>query len=91
MKNSSGEPPPLTGVSCPMTPFLAAISGQEIVNVFVWLIVAALIFWLLNWLIGYVGLGEPFLKIAKVVLGVVAVLFIVNLLLGLVGHAPVKF
>jgi hypothetical protein len=74
-----------------MTPFLAAISGQEIVNVFVWLIVAGLIFWLLNWLIGYVGLADPFAKIAKVILGVLAVLLVINILLGLVGMAPVKF
>lgn len=50
------------------------------------MIVAGLIFWLLWWLIGYVGLPEPFNKIARVGLAVIAVFVIIGILLGLIGH-----
>jgi uncharacterized membrane protein YtjA (UPF0391 family) len=44
-----------------------------------------MVLWLLWWLIGYAGLPEPFSKIARVVLAVIAVLMLINLLLGLIG------
>lgn len=67
-------------------PFLAAISGSGLLSILIQLIVAGLIFWLLLWLIGFVGLPDPFAKVAKVILAVVAVIFIINLLLGLGGQ-----
>jgi len=48
-------------------------------------VVAGLVWWLLNWLVDYVQVPEPFHKVAKVLLAVVAVLFVVYALLGLVG------
>lgn len=56
-----------------------------LVTAVVYLIVAGLIFWLLHWLIGYVGLPEPFHKIARIVLAVAAVLVVISVLLSLVG------
>lgn len=61
------------------------ISISAAVMVLVWLIVAGLIFWLLWWLIGYVGLPEPFNKVARVVLAVAAVLVCIAALLSLAG------
>ncbi len=52
----------------------------------VWIIVAGLIFWLLNWLIGYAGIPEPFNKFARVVLAIFAVLVIINALMGMMGR-----
>ena len=74
-------------------PVLAAttVSAQSLVASLVWFIVIALIFWLLFWLISYVGLPEPFAKVAKVILAVVAVLVIINFLLGFVGSPIVSF
>ena len=60
------------------------ISLSAMVTVIVYLIVAGLVFWLLWWLVGYVGLPEPFRKIANVVLAVGAVLVIIGILLSLV-------
>lgn len=37
---------------------LSAISGSDLVNFFVWLIVAGLIFFLLGWLIDYAKVAE---------------------------------
>jgi hypothetical protein len=65
------------------------ISLQSLVTVVVYLIVAGLIMWLLWWLIDYVGLPEPFNKVARVIMAIVAVLVIIGILLSLVGGTPV--
>lgn len=69
---------------------LAAIDGGNVLNLIVTIVVAALIFWVINWFLGYVGVGEPFNKIIKVVLGLVILIWIVNLLLGLTGHSFIR-
>ncbi len=67
-----------------------AIEASGLVGFLVWIIVIGCIFGLLWWLIGYVGLPEPFNKIARVVIAVIAVLLLINVLLGLVGQPLVK-
>jgi len=74
-----------------MIPFLAAISGSGLLSILVQLIVAGLIFWLLLWLLSFVGLPEPFMKVAKVILAVVAVIFVINLLLSLSGSSFIQW
>lgn len=74
-----------------MLALIAAISGNDLVNFVVWLVVAGLIFWLLTWLISYIGLGEPFTKIARVVIALIAVLIAINALLSLTGHHVFAF
>lgn len=61
------------------------ISLSGMVSVIIYLIVAGLVFWLLWWLVGYVGLPEPFRKIANVVLAIAAVIVIIGILLSLVS------
>lgn len=61
---------------------------STLVHLVVQLIIIGGIFWLLFWLVGYFGLPEPFNKIAKGIIAVVAVLFLINLLLGLSGGTP---
>lgn len=65
---------------------LAQISGSAVVNALIWIIVLGVVFWLLFWLIGYVGLPEPFNKVARVILAVAAVIVLINCLLMLAGH-----
>lgn len=65
---------------------IAVISGSALVTLLIWLVVAGLICWLLWWLIGYVGVPEPFNKVARVIIALVAVIFLINILLTLVGH-----
>lgn len=67
------------------------VALSELVRVIVLLIVGGLIFWLLHWLVGYVGLPEPFNKVARVVLAVFAVLFVCIVLLSLVGIQVVRW
>jgi hypothetical protein len=61
---------------------------SSLVSLLVYLMVVGGVCWLLWWLIGFIGLPEPFNKIARVIVAVVAVLFLINMLLGFVGHAP---
>ena len=64
------------------------ISISAAVTVVVYLVVAGLIFWLCWWLVSYVGLPQPFDKVARVVLAVLAVLVLISILLSLVGGTP---
>lgn len=66
------------------------ISIQGLVWTVVWIIVAGLIFYLLHWAINYVGLPEPFNKVARVVLVVLAVLVLISILLNLAGVAVLR-
>lgn len=65
------------------------ISLAGLVHVVIYLVVAGLIFWLLWWLINYIGLPEPFRKVATVILAILAVLVTIGILLSLVGGGPV--
>lgn len=70
---------------------LAAISGQSLGSAVIWIVVAGLICWLLWWLIGFIGLPEPFNKIARVIVAVIAVVICINALMGLVGEPFIRF
>lgn len=69
-----------------MLSLLAEISGQELVQDLVWLVVIGLIFWLLWWFISFVGIPEPFNKVARVIVALAAMLLLINFLLGFAGH-----
>ena len=64
---------------------LAIITGSSLLSLLITLVIAGLICWLLWWFIGYVGLPEPFNKVARVLVGLVALIFLINVLMGLVG------
>lgn len=70
---------------------LLAISGSSLITLVIWIVVVGLIFWLLWWLINYVGLPEPFNKIARIIVAIVAVLLLINALLSIVGEPFVKW
>lgn len=72
-------------------PVLAAISGNTLLSMFVQIVVAGLIFWLLLWFIGWAGVPEPFNKILKIVIGLIAVIILINALLTLTGSPFIKF
>lgn len=67
------------------------MSAAPLINLIVWLIVAGLIYWLVTWLIGALGIPEPFSKIVLVVAVLVAFLICVNALLTLAGMPLVRF
>jgi hypothetical protein len=65
------------------------ISLQAAVTLFIYLLVAGLIFGLLWWLVGYLGLPAPFDKACRVALAILAVLVIIGVLLSLVSGQPI--
>jgi uncharacterized membrane protein len=65
------------------------ISLEGAIVAIVYLIVAGIIFYLLHWLISYVGIPEPFSKVARIVLAVLAVLVVVGVLLSFVSGRPI--
>ena len=54
------------------------------------IIVVGVIVWLLLYVIDYIGLPEPFNKVAKVLIIVFAVLWLISILLPLIGGTGVK-
>jgi uncharacterized membrane-anchored protein len=69
------------------TLILSAVSGSGLINLVINIVVAGLIFWLLWWLIHYLGTPQPFLKVLEVIIAVCAVLWLINILLGLSGNS----
>jgi hypothetical protein len=62
------------------------LSIEAVVQAVFVLIILGLVFWLLWWLIGYCGIPEPFNKVARVLLAVLAAFILIGFLLGLIGH-----
>ena len=58
------------------------MSIDALLNLVIVVVVAGLIFWLVWWFIDWVGLPEPFNKVVKVVIGLVALVFLIKILLG---------
>lgn len=69
-----------------ITSLLAAVSAGGLINALLYLIIIGLILWVIWWLIGYIGIPEPFNKVIRVLFAVIAAVIVINILLGLVGH-----
>ncbi len=65
---------------------LAALSVGGLLPLLIQIIVVAVVFWLVNWAIGYIGIADPFAKIIRVVMALIALIYLVNLLLSLTGN-----
>ncbi len=70
---------------------MRSVSGSGLLSLLVTIVIVGLILWLCWWFIGYVGLPEPFNKVARVLIGLVALIFLINLLLGLIGKSFIVF
>jgi hypothetical protein len=58
------------------------------IDLLVQILIFALVFGAIYYIITLLPLPEPFGRIALIVLGLVAVIWLIYLLLGLVGHGP---
>jgi hypothetical protein len=67
------------------------ITGSVLLTALITLVIVGCIFWLCWWFVGYIGLPEPFNKVARVVIGLVALIFLINFLLGFIGHPLVRW
>lgn len=70
---------------------IAAISGENVIMAIVWLVVGALIFFILDWGLKKVGLPEPFNKIATVLLVLLVVVIAINALFLIVGKPFIRW
>ena len=66
------------------------MDANSLVSLVIYIVVIGLIFYVLWWGLAQIALPEPFDKIARVVIVVVAVLILINALLGLTGSAPFR-
>ena len=74
-----------------MNALLAAITGEQVMYAFIWLVIAGLIFWIIQWGLAEIGLPEPFAKIATVLLVLFVVVVVINALLTLVGKPFIRW
>lgn len=65
----------------------AALSVSGLLPLLLDIIILAVVCWLLWWLIGYIGIPEPFNKVLRVIVAVVAVIWLINVLLSLSGNS----
>lgn len=63
------------------------IETSGLMNLLIQLVIAGLIFYLIWWFVGFVGIPEPFSKVFRVILGLVVLIYLINLLLRLSGTA----
>jgi hypothetical protein len=70
-----------------LLPFAAVVLGGNLVNLLVTLLVIALVIWLLFWVIGQMGLPAPMNLVARVIVGVIAILVLLDCL-GAFGGQP---
>jgi len=64
---------------------VANLSMNSMLSMLISLVIIALIFWAVWWFLGYVGIPEPFNKVARVIIGLIALIVVINLLLSLNG------
>lgn len=61
------------------------MDATSLLHFVVYLVIIGLVFYCVWWFLGYAGIPEPFNKVIRVVIGLVALVIVVNLLLGLTG------
>lgn len=69
-----------------MNPVLAEISGESLIHAVVVIIVVGVVLALLNYLLTVIPMPPKFAQVGKIVLIIVGVLFLINILLGLIGY-----
>lgn len=67
--------------------FGAVVSSGGLGWALVQLLIAVVVVWAVILFLDWVGVPEPFRKIVKVIIALFALIFIINLLLGLGGRA----
>lgn len=67
------------------------MTGHAIIDTLIYLVVCGLIFWLIWWFVNWVGVPEPFRKVIQVLLGLCALVVLIDVLLGFAGHGFIHF
>lgn len=67
---------------------LAIAGGDDLINAVIWLVGMGLIFWLLWWLIDFCAIPQPFNKVARIILALIAVILLIRLIIRVTGVSP---
>jgi len=70
---------------------LAAISGDALISALIWLVVVALIYFVVTWGLAQFKLPEPFNTVIRVIVVLVVVFVVINVLLTLAGHPLIRW
>ena len=70
----------------PMTSIIAFASTEALIQAVIWIVGVGLIAWLLWWLVDYAGLPAPLAKIAKVLIALFLVIFLIRLIIKITGY-----
>jgi hypothetical protein len=65
---------------------LAQIAGTDLGSVLINLVIVGLIFWVIWWALGALGIPEPINKVIRVILILFLVIWLISLLAGFGGH-----
>jgi len=71
--------------------FAAAVSGEGLLSLLVTLVIVGLICYLLWWFVGYIGLPAPFDKVARVIVALIALIFLLNVLMSMMGTPFIRW
>jgi hypothetical protein len=74
-----------------MNTLLAALSGNAVVDGIIYLLVIGVILGLLLFLVAKSPIPQPFKSVLTWVLYVIGVVFLINWLLGWIGHSFINF
>lgn len=61
---------------------------ESLISILIFVVIVGLVFWVIWWFIGYVGLPEPFNKVARVLIGLAALIFLLYILSAMMPALP---
>ena len=67
------------------------ITASTLLTLLISLVIAGLIFGLLWWFIGVCALPAPFDRVARVLIALVAVIYLIDVLMGIGGHPLIRW
>lgn len=70
---------------------IAAISGQAVINTVIWLIIAAVIFWIINTVINRIPMDAMVKQVIYIILLLGVAIICINALLTLVGKGFISW
>ena len=83
--------PSLLLLVSPLAFAATTVSGQGLLSLLVTLVIVGLICYLLWWFVGYIGLPAPFDKVARVIVALIALIFLLNVLLSMMGTPFIRW
>lgn len=75
----------------PLISTLAVVSGDSLVSAVIWIVISGLVFWICTWLITYIGIPEPFNKVARAAVAIIAVILLINAILAIAGKQFIRW